>query len=202
MHGPDIGRTQCKKSEGKKNVSDFTLKELKDNCTLFNGEPVLTVAEAFQKTEGMFDHYFLDIKVYDDTKIEGQMEEILDTVKKLKVQNKAILSSYSSTGNAYLALHSKGYTLAWDTFDSSEYTRLADSPHAYFMIPYTSYQPFIVSAIHKLKKEVVAYTVNDVQDLQKLYDMGIRWFMTDNVPMIIQWLRDTHINTDGHAHAE
>ena len=51
MHGPDIGRTQCKKSEGKKNVADFTLKELKDNCTLFNGEPVLTLAEALQKTQ-------------------------------------------------------------------------------------------------------------------------------------------------------
>jgi len=51
MHGPDIGRTQCKNSDGKKNVSDFTLKEIKDNCKLFNGEPVLTFTEALQKTE-------------------------------------------------------------------------------------------------------------------------------------------------------
>ncbi len=51
MHGPDMGRTQCKNSAGKKNVADFTLKQMKDNCLLLNGEPVLTFAEALQKTE-------------------------------------------------------------------------------------------------------------------------------------------------------
>lgn len=70
------------------------------------------------------------------------------------------------------------------------------------MLPYASYKPFIVDGVKKAKKKPIAYTVNNVQDVQKLYDMGIRSFMTDNVPMIIQWLRDTHGGGDGHNHAK
>lgn len=79
---------------------------------------------------------------------------------------------------------------------------MKDVPYDFFMLPFSSYKTFIVDALKKAKKESIAYTVNSVQDVQNLYDMGIRSFMTDNIPMIIQWLRDTHTNADGHEHAE
>lgn len=190
LHGPDIGRTQCKNSEGKKNVADFTLKEMKDNCKLFNGEPVLTFTEALQKTQGHFTYTFVDIKVYDPSKTKQQIEEIVNVVKELDREDDVILSSYDTTGNALLNEEGRKLTLAWDTFASEDYLRLKDSNHKFFMLPYTSYEKFIVDHIRGLKKEVVTYTVNNVQDVQKMYDMGIRYIMTDNVPMVIEWLRN------------
>lgn len=40
-----------------------------------------------------------------------------------------------------------------------------------------------------MKKEVVTYTINTSADMQKAYDMGIRVVLTDNIPMIIEWMR-------------
>lgn len=173
-------------------MSDFTLKEIKDNCALFNGEPVLTFAEALQKTEGQFDYTFVDIKIYDANKVEQQIDEIIDTVKELDREDDVILSSYDTTGNMLLNAQGKKFTIAWDTFAAEDYLRLKNTNHRFFMLPYQSYEKSIIDYIHGLKKEVVTYTVNSVQDLQDVYDMGIRYVMTDNVPMVIEWLRNEH----------
>ena len=68
-------------------------------------------------------------------------------------------------------------------------TKSVGQIHKYFMIPYASFQPFIVNFLRDAKKEAVAYTINNVQDVQKIYNMGIRVIMTDNVPMVIERLR-------------
>lgn len=193
LHGPDIGRTQCKNSEGKKNVVDFTLKEIKDNCVLFNGEPVLTLTEALQKTQWLFQYYFVDVKVYDQWPVVWQMKDVVETVKKLRMEDKVIISSYDTTGNMVLSDVGKKVTLAWDTFNPSEYLQMKDTHYQYFMVPYMSFQPTMVSYLKSQKVEPVAYTVNNIQDVKKLYTMGIRMFMTDNVPMIVEWLRSEHI---------
>lgn len=189
MHGPDIGRTRCSKSAGKTNVIDFTLKELKDNCTLLNGEPVLTFIEALQKTEGRFDHYFVDVKIYNPSHVKPQLQEIVQTIKKLDLEDKAIISTYDTTGNALLGTIADDYQIGWDTFNPQDAKLLADTDYRYFMLPYSSYSPELVQYVKDLKIEPVTYTVNSVQELQKFYEMGLRTIMTDNVPMVIERMR-------------
>lgn len=189
MHGPDIGRTRCTKRDGRKNVIDFTLKELKDTCTLLNGEPILTLAEAFQKTEGRFDHYFVDVKIYDPEQRKTQLQEVIQTIRKLDLEKKAVVSTYDISGNKLLGTIADDYTIGWDTFDPQDAKQLADSDYAYFMLPYSSYTPELVQYLHSIEKEPVVYTLNSVQDVQKLYEMGLRTIMTDNIPMVIDRMR-------------
>lgn len=132
----------------------------------------------------------MDIKVYDPKKTEQQIDEIIDVVKELDREDDVILSSYDMTGNALLNEEGRKLNLAWDTFASEDYLRLKESNHRFFMLPYQSYEPFIANYITGLEKTPVTYTVNNVQDVQKMYDMGIRYIMTDNVPMVIEWLRN------------
>ena len=189
MHGPDIGRTRCSKRDGRENVIDFTLKELKDTCTLLNGEPILTVAEALQKTEGRFDHYFVDVKIYDPNQRKTQLQEIIQTIKKLDLEKKAIVSTYDVSGNKLLGTIADDYTIARDTFDPQDAKQLPDTDYAYFMLPYSSYTPELVQYVRSLEIEPVAYTLNSIQELQKLYEMGLRVIMTDNIPMVIDRMR-------------
>ncbi len=190
MHGPDIGRTKCKNSAGKKNISDFTLKEIKDNCVLLNGEPILTYMEALEKTAGWFNYYFTDIKVYDSSKAQQQMDEIMHTVKELRVQKKVILSSYDPVATMIIEKAGRNYIAARDTFDPQDANKLQGTSFRYFMLPYETFTPTVVAKIKASGKSIVSYTVNKVQDMDKLYDMGIRIIMTDNVPLVLEWLRD------------
>lgn len=198
MHGPDIGRTKCKNSAGKKNVKDFTLKELKDNCLLLNGEPILTYMEALEKTDGRFNYYFTDIKVYDTSKAWQQMEEIMETVKKLKMQKKVILSSYDQTATEIIEKAGRNYIAARDTFDPQDAKQLQDTSYKYFMLPYEEFTTELIQAIKDTGKSPVAYTVNKIQEMDKLYDMGIRIFITDDVPLVIDRLKGK--KAENHTH--
>jgi len=131
---------------------------------------------------------------------EHQVKDVIDTIKALKREKDVVVSSYDPAVTALLQREGKKLLLGWDTFASEDYTRLKDTNFSFFMLPYQSYEPFIVNHIHGLKKKTVTYTVNNVQDLQKIYNMGIRYIMTDNVPMVIERLRSTSGKGTGQSH--
>lgn len=190
IHGPDIGRTKCTASEGKKNVADFTLKELKDHCVLYNGEPILTYPELLAKTQGWFNYYFTDIKVYDPAQTNQQFQDIFQAVKELGVQDKVILSTYDPAGNILLREEGKHFTIALDTYTPQDYMLMKDNPYKYFMLPFTSMRGPIVAAVRRMKKDVVTYTVDTPEDMDKVYAMGIRIILTDNIPMVINRMKE------------
>lgn len=67
-------------------VDHYTLQELKDKCPLKNGEKIMTLEEFLPQVKGMFDYYFLDIKVLNpenEQEAEQQTLSIIQTVQKL-----------------------------------------------------------------------------------------------------------------------
>ena len=46
-----------------------------------------------------------------------------------------------------------------------------------------------------LNKKVVVYTVNTEEDFDRIYNMGIRTIMTDNVPLIKEVLKKYSVPT-------
>jgi glycerophosphoryl diester phosphodiesterase len=62
-------------------------------------------------------------------------------------------------------------------------------PHQYFLMPFALVNEETVKTIEMLNKKIVVYTVNTEKDFDRLYDMGVRIIMTDNVPLIKQALK-------------
>jgi hypothetical protein len=50
----------------------------------------------------MFEYYFIDIKVYKQKYAEQQVKDIVETIKKLGMKDRAIISSYNAKANSSL----------------------------------------------------------------------------------------------------
>lgn len=127
--------------------------------------------------------------MYDASKTQQQFQDIFQAVKELGLQDLVVLSSYDTTGNILLRQQAKHFTIALDTFTPNDYLQLKDQPYKYFMLPLASWTGNITADVRSWKKNVVTYTVNTAADMQKAYDLGIRIILTDNIPMIIEWMK-------------
>lgn len=180
IHGDRMRATTCGKNYIVKNHNfDY----LKEHCPLKNGEQLRTLEDMLKSIDGMFDYYFIDVKVYATKNAEEQILNIIETIKKLWMQDRAIISSYDQTAN-YILWSQKNIIAAWDTFDISDIVWLHNVNHQYFMTPYTNITGSIVQEINDVGKKLVTYTVNTTGDLEQLYHQWVRMIMTDNVPLI------------------
>jgi glycerophosphoryl diester phosphodiesterase len=53
----------------------------------------------------------------------------------------------------------------------------------------------LVKTAEMLKKQIVVYTVNTEKDFDRVYAMGVRTVMTDNVPLIKEALKKYSVPT-------
>lgn len=183
LHGEYMRATS---SCQKKKVGNHDLAYIKNNCLLKNGEHVRTLEEMLKAIDGMFDSYFIDIKVYDTKDAEQQVNDAIAIVQQLGMQDRVILSSYDKTAN-YALWSYKNIIAAWDTFDIGDLSAITYINHQYFMTPYTNITGTIAQEVEDLGKRLVVYTVNTTGDIQRLYNLWVRMIMTDNVPLLKTW---------------
>jgi hypothetical protein len=79
-----------------------TLEKLKKQCLVKNGEELKSLDEMLRDIDGLFDYYFIDIKVYKEEDVEAQTLDVINTVQRLGMQDKAIISSYNRRVNYML----------------------------------------------------------------------------------------------------
>ena len=92
IHGERMRATVCGKDYI---VGNHTLEEIKTKCPLKNGESISTLEEMLKSVNGLFDYYFVEIKVYNPNDVEQQTIAAIQTVQKLGMQNKVIFTSYN-----------------------------------------------------------------------------------------------------------
>ncbi|MEI6118156.1 MAG: glycerophosphodiester phosphodiesterase family protein [bacterium] len=80
MHGENVYSTKCGNHIA---VKTHTFDRLEKNCVLANGEPILTLEEMLKGVDGLFDYYFVEIKVYDPKYAEQETLDAIKTVQKL-----------------------------------------------------------------------------------------------------------------------
>lgn len=185
-HGPDIGRIKCVwgSSVGKKNIADFTLQEMQDNCVLYNEQPILTLQEILSKTKDIFPRYFIDIKIY-NTKETEYVKPMLETIKKMWLEKNVIFSSIEKNVNEQLAEDEK--ILAWWEITDTQYlSEILETNQKYILLPYESVTKDIVKKIKKADKILVVYTLQDKTIMQRLYDWWVRYFMSDDVEGLVR----------------
>lgn len=161
-HGPTLWPSSCPKTH----IYDKNLSRLKDNCTLKNGEKVMTLETVLNVIDGLFQYYFLELKADENEtrsdKIK-QTKEAIATVKKKGMEHKVIFISYDPLMRETL-LSATGIILGRDTYDVRDFqdeTLIQNPAIQYFLAPYDMMTDEVISYIKNAHKKFVTYTVND-----------------------------------------
>ncbi len=163
-----------------KKVFDYDLQRIQENCILNNWEWYKTLEDMLSLVDGLFDYYFLEIKVSNESDWEQQALEIIQTVKDLNMQDRVIFISYSES--ARKVLNSNPDIIFWrDTFNIPDLDFVGENNSKYFLAPYNLLTPEIVQRVRWLWKIPVTYTVNTTWDYQKVKDLWINIIMTDKI---------------------
>lgn len=186
IHGPKTYNTNC---GNKKNIDDYNLEDLQTNCILNNWETIKTLKDMLSIVNGLFDYYFLEIKVIDDNDAEQQTLDAIDTVKELNMQDKVIFISYNNISREIL-WSTEWIIAGWDTFDPNDLELIQNSSFEYFLLPYHLITSELVKEVNKLWKKTVTYTVNTTWDFQEVYEKWINMVMTDNIPLLKDWFQE------------
>lgn len=180
LHGERMRATSCGKNYI---VGNHTLDELKTKCPLKNGEALMTLEEMLTSVDGLFDYYFLEIKVYDTKDAEQQTLAAIQTVQKLGMQDRVIFTSYDKQAT-YILWSYKHIIAWWDTYNINELTALPNMNHQYYLMPQDLIKDTTPQEVEDIGKKLVIYTVNTTGDLERLYRQWVRMVMTDDVPLI------------------
>lgn len=182
LHGETLATTTC----GKKiKIWNINLSDLQKKCKLKNGEPVLELRKMLELIDGLFQYYFLEIKIHNEKDSYEQTKKIIQTVKDLEMQDRVIFITYNK--HIRKRLGEQEWIISWrDTFDPNDIKKIKDIKSQYFLLPYSNITPEIVRVAKEEKKEIATYTVNSTWDYKKIKNMGIKFIMTDNIPLLLQ----------------
>jgi glycerophosphoryl diester phosphodiesterase len=180
MHWPSLASTKCWTW---KNIKDFTLSYIQKNCKLLNWDPVFTLEDILNQTKWLFKYYFLEIKVYDQSKSEKQTFDAINTVLKLWMEKDVIFTSYDRMAN-YIIWSHKNIRAWWDSYYLWEVWLISKFPHEFFLISKDLINSKTVDVADKLNKKFVVYTIDTIEQFQKVYNLWARIIMTNNVPAI------------------
>ena len=176
IHGWEMYASNCTK----KYVKDYTFDWIQDNCTIINWEKYRTLQDMLELIDWLFDYYFVEIKVYDESKAEEQTLGAIQTVKDLWMQDKVIFISYDDTARKILN-NQDDIIFGWDTFDVNDISFIWENNSKYFLAPYDLLTSDIVEEAANLWKRVVTYTVNDTWSFQDMLNLWVNIIMTDKI---------------------
>ncbi len=184
IHGPEIWRTKCSRSVGKKYVSDFNLQEMKDNCMLYNGQVILTLQEMLEKTQWMFEWYFIDVKIHYPWQ-KQYVSSMIKSIQALWFNEKIMFSSTDAEVN-YQLWASRGIIAWWEIFSQYDIEQVLAANHDFVLLPWDIITPELIKKILDWDKIPVAYTINEWAQLRQLYDWWVKYFITDKPVEVVQ----------------
>lgn len=182
VHGEWLTSSNC----SKKKVRYYTHEWINENCTIRNGEKYRTLQQMLGLVDGLFDYYFVELKVYDEKLWEQQALDAIQAVKDLNMQDRVIFISYSDSARRIFEAD-PDIVYGWDTFDVNDLDFIWDNNSKYFLAPYDMLTPEIVQKAKNIWKEVVTYTVNDTENYQVMKDLWIKIIMTDRLDILQEY---------------
>lgn len=193
VHGPDMWSLQCK-SIYKDNIYQYSFAELRADCTLSNGDAILTLSEMLEKLDGLFDTVIVDVKVYDPEQALKQWADIIDIIKQFDRHQNIYPIAYDQNLAQYLVDHANETTVGWDSF-SFDLPRLQDSPISLYLIGTDLVTSENMPLIEKNTIPLVWYTVRSYEDMQTMLDAGIKTILVDSIANAIGYL-EQYFSTD------
>ena len=182
VHWNELYASNCWKLK----VWNYTFDWISKNCTIVNGEKYKTLSEMLELIDGLFDYYFLEIKVYDEKIWVQQTLDAIQTVKDLNMQDRVIFISYSDAARETLNAD-PDIIFGWDAYDIKDLDYIWENNSKYFLAPYDLLTTQSVQKAKDIWKEVVTYTVNDVESYQAMKDLWIKIIMTDKLDILQEY---------------
>ena len=168
VHWETLYASNCKNRK----IWNLDFDRIEKNCTIKNWEKYKELQNMLEIIDGLFNYYFLEIKVYDEKLWAQQAMEIVQTVKDLNMQDRVIFISYSDAAREVLDAD-PDIIYWWDTFNMDDLDFIWENNSKYFLAPYDMLTPEVVQKARDLWKEVVTYTVNETWDFQAMKDLWI-----------------------------
>lgn len=183
LHDEELSTSNCKD----KKAWDYTYDWIYGNCTLTNWEKYLRLKDMLEKINWLFEYYFLEIKVYNEEIWSQQAENIIKIVKDLNMQDKIIFISYSDSARKILN-QDDDIIFWWDTFNVRDLSFIWDNNSEYFLTEHSHYiTQSVIKRAENLYKKIVTYTVNSERDLERMRNLGINIYMTDELEKLKQY---------------
>ena len=187
VHWNELYASNCTKLK----VWDRTLEWITKNCTIVNWEKYKTLREMLELIDWLFDYYFLEIKVYNESLWAEQTEDIVQIVRDLNMLDKVIFISYSDAARE--VLNSQTDLIFWrDTFNVDDLDFIWDNNSKYFLVPYDLLTQEVVDRAKSMWKEVVTYTVNDIWNFQTVKDLWVNIVMTDEIELLQEYINNKY----------
>lgn len=183
-HGPSMTKTLC---DNLLNIHQLSSIYLIKNCKLLDGQDILTLKDFFDFIKDKnLEYLFLELKIYDESSLDEQVKSVIDLIYQYKLEDIVVITSYNHKALQVASSYTNIRT-AWDTYDAKEIYKLDNTRYDYFMTEKSNISPRLIYEVNKRKKNTVSYVVNSVDEAQRLYDMWVEFFMTDNVSLLKDW---------------
>lgn len=182
VHGDLLYASNC----GRQKIQNLNFDRIQKNCTIQNWEKYMKLQKMLELIDWLFDYYFLEIKVYDESLWAQQALDAIQTVKDLNMQDRVIFISYSDAAREVLD-SDPDIIYWWDTFDVNDLDFIWENNSKYFLAPYESLNKEIVQKARDLWKEVVTYTVNEIWDFQVMKDLWVNIIMSDRIDLLQEY---------------
>jgi glycerophosphoryl diester phosphodiesterase len=187
VHGPDMWSIQCKNIK-KPYIYQYSFKELRDDCTLSNGDAILTLAEMLEKIEWLFDYVFVDIKNYESRKAEDQSKDIVQILSQFDRKDKIHPVSYNKTIANYLLSNSDKISVGWDSYDF-DLPDLQQSNIASYLLGIDFLKEDHYITIQNSTIPIFAYTVRSYEQMEKVLDSGITNILVSNINDALSYMK-------------
>jgi glycerophosphoryl diester phosphodiesterase len=198
FHGPNLDLEFCQPSpdperqqmlaDADVRAEELSLAEIRELCTLANGEPMPTLEEALVHTNGLFTYRFLEIKDSgkDDEEVELQTRAAIETARTTGAIDDVIFMSYHPLARGIL-LAEPGIQTAWDDQLGTETDEALASDAQYYGIDLGYLSSAAVSATSDAGKTMFSYSAIWPTQLNRLHRTGVRLVMTDNLSMLARY---------------
>ncbi len=180
-HGPTVNNSICSKT--KKQINEYTLKELQDTCPFKNNDTPVELETFLRANKWLFQYYFLEIKVYNTEKAEKQTLDAINTVIKLGMEDNVVFISYDRMSNYILGSYKK-IRAGRDGYYINEKDQIYNFPHEFYLLDQSYIQPNSVEIAKNMNKKFVVYTINTKKEYDKMRKLGVKFIMTDNIPLL------------------
>ena len=160
----------------------------------FKGEKIPTLAEVF---ETFGDKIIINVELKDYTLKDDLTERVCALVKHFALENTVMISSFRPSNltkarsllpSVPRGLLSLGGTLGWWTrsfgFAFGDYQSLNPA--------FKDVTPQQIQRVHKLKRKLFAYGVNQAEDMRRLFQWGIDGIFTDDPPLAFKVLGEAN----------
>lgn len=156
---------------------------LRKQCTLPDGEKILTFDELLHLTKDIIPLYIVEIKVYDPLRWPEQFRKALLTAKKYGVLDKVIRTSYDPTVRRIIAKQKDGIP-ARDMYNIKDEPSESFRSTEYIMMPFEQLSnKKILNQLKTMGKPIITYTPTTAQDIIRSYTIGISWLLVDDIPL-------------------